>query len=144
VYELGWIKNYCVLFDKECDIPLSTFGKVSTITIKIIKPCDYLIFGICYSSLKDNIGSLFKSFKGNKKSLPIFAINVDRTKYNFLENNEKEQKYEKGEKDGKDGKEQADFGLISIINCSYDPINCTVEFSINGKRPIYITDLQEL
>ena len=137
---LDGYKNYCVLFDKECDIPFSTFGKVSTITIKIINPCDFLIFGICDSSLKDKIGSLFKSFKGNKKSMPIFAMNVDRTTYNFLKINEKEQKYEKGEKDGK---EQADFGVISTIMCSYYPNNCDVEFSINGKKALYINDLQK-
>lgn len=67
-------------------------------------------------------------------------MNVDRTTYNFLKINEKEQKYEKGEKDGK---EQADFGVISTIMCSYYPNNCDVEFSINGKKALYINDLQK-
>ena len=47
--------KYCVLFDEKCDIPYTDL-ETSTITIRIIKPCDYLIFGICDSSLKDNIG----------------------------------------------------------------------------------------
>ena len=129
--------KYCVLFDEKCDIPYTDLES-SIITIKIIKPYDYLIFGICDSSLKDNIGSLFNTIKENKKELPIFAINVDGTKYNFMNINEKEQK------DEKDVKEQADFNKISRINCSYDPNKYTLEFSIDGKSALNITDFKNL
>ena len=79
---LDWEKKYYVLFDKDCDIPYRN-SDARNITIKLIKPCEYLIFGICDSYLKDNIGSLFNSIKENNESLPIFAINMDRTIYNF-------------------------------------------------------------